>query len=60
MSTNHIIAGGEDCGFVEIPKIAAELRKKYAEEIRLAPSWKKIVIEIRIRHEATRIFSHRL
>ena len=60
MSTGHIIAGGGDSGFVEIPKIAAELRKKYAEEIRVAPWWKKVFLEIRIRREAARIYRHRL
>jgi hypothetical protein len=45
---------------VEIPKIAAELRKKYAKEIRVAPWWKRVILELRIRREAARIFRHRL
>ena len=57
--SNHIIAGGGS-EIVEIPKIAAELRKKYAEEIRSAPWWKKVILEIRIRREATRIYHSRL
>ena len=60
MSTNHIIAGGGDAGFLEIPKIATELRKKYAGEILTASWWKKALIEGRIRREAARIYRHRL
>ena len=60
MSTNRLIADGGDSGFVEIPKIAAELRKKYVEEIRVAPWWKRILLEIRIRREAARIYRQRL
>jgi hypothetical protein len=60
MSANHIIAGGGHAGFSEIPKIASELRKKYAEEIRAASWWKKALIEGRIRREAARIYRHRL
>ena len=60
MSTSHIIAGGGDSGIVEIPKIAAELRKKYAEEIRVAPWWKRWLIVLRIQREASRIYRHRL
>ena len=60
MSTTHIIAGGGDSEIVEIPKIAAGLRKKYAAEILGAPWWRKVILELRIRREAARIYRHRL
>ena len=44
----------------ERDKSLAELRKKYAEELRVASWWKRFWITLRLHREAARIFRHRL